>query len=89
MVKEKERKYESILNIAPEKAQSTYGKCICDNCGAEFDPDEVLMENCDNLDFQGILRVKGITKDKKTWYMVSPCCKTTHLYGFDIKENTY
>jgi hypothetical protein len=84
-VKTMETKYSSIMDIAPEQANNTKGLCICDKCKKTFEANEILMESVNNIQFQGLLSVKGITKGKNTWYLVSPCCKETHLFGFDLK----
>ena len=84
MSKVKENQYKSIMDIAPDQAKNTKDSCVCDNCGTTFKPKETLMEKCNNILFQGMLGIKGITKGKNTWYLVSPCCKTTHLFGFNI-----
>lgn len=78
--------YTSILEIAPKQVENAKGLCICDKCKNTFKPEETLMEKCNNISFQGVMSIKGITKGKNTWYLVSPCCKETHLFGFDIKD---
>ena len=78
--------YISIMDIKPEAVNNTEGNCICDKCNNTFPPKETLMTKCDNISFQGLCGIKGITKGKSTFYMVSPCCKETHLFGFDIKS---
>lgn len=80
------KKYKSIVNIKPEAVKNTNGLCICDKCKNIFKPEETLMERCNNIQFQGLMGIKGITKGKNTWYMVSPCCKEVHLFGFDTKK---
>ncbi len=84
-IMKKTNKYVSVMEIAPKQVENTQGKCICEDCKNTFDPKDTLMEKCNNLSFMGLLGIKGITKGKNTWYLVSPCCKTTHLYGFDVK----
>lgn len=78
--------YKSILEIAPKQAENTQGLCLCDECSKPFEPKNTLIEKCNNISFQGLSGIKGITKGKDTWYLVSPCCKKTHLFGFDIKK---
>ena len=78
-------KYITIMDISPAQVHNTKGLCICDKCKNTFKPEDTLMEECNNISFQGLVGIKGITKGKKTWYLVSPCCKETHLFGFDIK----
>jgi len=84
--KEKSNIYVSILDISPKQVENTKGLLICDKCNKTFSPKNILMEKSKNISFQGLNDIKGITKGKNTYYMVSPCCKETHLFGFDIKK---
>lgn len=80
----KKTKYYKAVDIVSEKILATMtGHFICDTCKNSFNAKETLMEKSNNIEFQGILGIKGITKGKNTYYLVSPCCKETHLYGFD------
>jgi hypothetical protein len=78
--------YQSILKIAPKQAKNTKGLCICDKCNNTFKPEEALTEKCNNVQFQGLFGIKYFTKGKNKWYLVSPCCKEIHLFGFEIKS---
>ena len=91
-------KYKNIMEIHPKSVENAKGFCICDKCKNTFEPKDTLVEMCNNIEFQslmgikgniefqGLMGIKGITKGKNTWYLVSPCCKETHLFGFDVKN---
>jgi hypothetical protein len=79
--------YVNIMEVAPKQVKNPEGLCVCDKCTNTFEAKNALMEATNNIEFQGILGIKGVTKGKKTYYLVSPCCKEVHLFGFDIKPN--
>lgn len=74
----------SIMEIAPKQVEGVTEFCICNKCKKTFKAEKTLMKRCDNISFQGILNVKGITKGRHTWYLMSPCCKQVHLFSFDF-----
>lgn len=62
------------------------GVFICDNCKKEFNGSDILLEICNNIQFSSLISNPiSIKKNNNTYYLVSPCCKETHLFGFDVK----
>ena len=84
-MKTKIKKYHKVIDLitATSMLEDMKNKFICDNCKKSFKGIKALMEENNNISFGGINMVKSLRIKNKIYYLVSPCCKITHLFGFD------
>lgn len=80
-----ENKLFKLSNIAPEKLEGVHGMAVCDGCKKRFFPKKTLLEKTDAGQFHGLRHHVTLKKDNVTYYMVSPCCKKRHPYGFEMQ----
>ena len=85
----KPHKYFKAINIIPAYVKVVKDKkAECEKCKKYFKVNTLLMEINNSISFSpnpfGI-GIKGIVKGKNTYFMVSPCCKKAHLFGFKLK----
>jgi len=82
-----EKQYYKLTDISPNDAKNPELEYVCDYCKKSFKQKDVLLEIANNVMFGNVF-VKQIRKDDNIYYLVSPCCKSTHLFGFDLANKS-